>query len=215
MSEPQPVRPARRRRKDARPAELLQAALSVFLERGFAAARMDEIAARAGVAKGTVYLYFPSKEDIFKALVQTAAATNVERLEREAAAFGGPASALIRQILTFAMTALKNPQVASLPKLILAEAATFPDLVQYYRTHLVERMLRLLAGIHRRGVEAGEFGEADSNAVARLIAAPVLMSALWRSVMDPDRTLPPDSDTVLRTHIDILLRGLRAEGKTP
>lgn len=203
----------RRRRKEARPAELLDAALEVFCERGFAAARMDDIAARAGVAKGTLYLYFPSKDEIFKALVKLAAAANVERVEALAAAHQGSMAALLRQILALAPHLLNHPRARILPKLVLSQAGMFPELALYYRTHLIERMLAVLSSIHRRGVAAGEFRDADSAVVARLCVAPVMMTAILRSVFTPADQDPvgPSPETVIQTHLDVLLRGLMAK----
>jgi AcrR family transcriptional regulator len=208
--------PPRRRRKEARPAELLEAALEVFCEKGFAAARMDDVAARAGVAKGTLYLYFPSKEDIFKALVKLGASAKIERLEILAASHQGTMAELLRQILLSALLLLRHPRALVLPKLILTKAGLFPELALYHRQHLIERVLALMAGIHRRGVEAGEFRPADSLAVARLCVAPIMATAVLRSVFTPPgETLPgPDLETMINTHIDVLLHGLMANGET-
>lgn len=209
---PDTTRP-RRRRKDARPAEVLDAALEVFCEKGFAAARMEDIAAKAGVAKGTLYLYFPSKDDIFKALVKIAAAANVERVEALAAAHQGSMAALLRLILSTAVHLLNHPRARVLPKLVLSQAGMFPELALYYRTHLIERMLGVLAQVHRRGVAAGEFRDVDSTVVARLCVAPVVMTAVLRSVFTPADQDPigPTPETVIQTHLDVLLHGLMAK----
>lgn len=203
----------RRRRKDARPAEVLDAALEVFCEKGFAAARMDDIAARAGVAKGTLYLYFPSKDEIFRALVKLAVAAKVERLEAMAAAHRGSIADLLRQVLSTAKAMLHHPRARVLPKLVLGQAGMFPELALYYRTHLIERMMRLLAGIHRRGVETGEFRDADSLVIARLCVAPVIVTAILRSVFTPSGEPPlgPEPETIIDTHLDVLLHGLMAK----
>lgn len=199
-----------RRRKDARPGELLEAALAVFAEKGFAAARMDDIAARAGVAKGTLYLYFPSKDAVFEALVRTVIVPNIERAEAVAAAHAGPMEPLLRQLMEAAAVVVRDSRLAVMPRLLIGELYKFPDLARFYRTEVVERALALVARMHRRGVEAGEFRPQDSDAVARLVVAPVLMMAVWRTVLAQPNEPAIDPALVLRIHVDTLLHGLAA-----
>src|SRR5262249_15956868 len=153
-----------RRRKDARPAEILAAALDCFAERGFAATRMDDVAARAGVTKGTVYLYFETKEDLFKALVRSELVPNVERLEAAATADVPPAD-LLRGLFALWATHVFPSRISVLPKLMLAEAGNFPDLAKFYLEEVVHRALALLRSILRRGVESGEFRPIDVDHV--------------------------------------------------
>ncbi|MFO1038616.1 MAG: TetR/AcrR family transcriptional regulator [Geminicoccaceae bacterium] len=199
-----------RRRKETRPAELLEAALEIFAEKGFAAARMEDIAARAGASKGTIYLYFPSKEAVFEALVRSAIIPNIERAEAIAASASGPVAPLLRQLLALLGNVIRNERIAVVPRLLVGELYKFPDLVRFYRTNVVERGLGLVARLHRRGVESGEFRPADSDAVARLVVAPVLMMAIWRTVLVTAEDPPFDPQRVLDTHADVLLQGLLA-----
>ena len=199
-----------RRRKEARPAELLDAALAVFAEKGFTAARMEDIAARAGAAKGTLYLYFPSKEAVFEALVRTLIVPNLDRAEALVAGHPGPAAATLRELLLALAAVVRDPRVVVLPRLLIGELHKFPDLARFYKASVVDRGLALFAGVHRRGVAAGEFRPQDSEAVARLVIAPLLLLAVWRAVFAPHEAAPFDPDRVLQAHIATLLRGLAA-----
>ena len=197
-----------RRRKDTRPAELLDAALDVFAEKGFAAARMEDIAARAGAAKGTLYLYFPSKEAVFEALVRTLIIPNLDRAEAVAAAHAGPVAPLLRQAAPLLAGIIRDGRLVVLPRLLIGELHKFPELARFYKSTVADRALALIARLHRQGVEAGEFRPQDSEAVARLVVAPVLMMAVWRAVFAPHEAEPFDPARVLDAHVDNLLRGL-------
>jgi len=200
-----------RRRKDSRPAELLDAALDVFAEKGFAAARMDDIAARAGAAKGTIYLYFPSKEAVFEALVRTAIVPNLERAEAIADRHDGPIGPLLRQLIAMLTEILREQRIVVLPRLIIGEIHRFPDLTRFYKANVLDRGLGLIARMHRRGVERGEFRQQDSDAVARLVVAPILLMAIWRTVFAPHSDEPFDPAPILAAHAETLLRGLAAD----
>ena len=145
------------RRKEHRPTEILDAAVAVFAEKGFAAARMEDIAKRAGVTKGTIYLYFRSKEDVFKKLVRDSLGTTIAANAANAAAFDGPSSELIRMVLTAIGQFAATSDRVVLPKIIVAETGNFPELARFYREEVVDRGLALLTGIVERGITRGEF----------------------------------------------------------
>jgi AcrR family transcriptional regulator len=197
-----------RRRKDTRPAELLDAALEVFAEKGFAAARMEDIAARAGAAKGTLYLYFPSKGAVFEALVRQLIVPNLDRAEAIASAHAGPVAPLLRQVMPLLAAIIRDGRLVVLPRLLIGELHKFPDLARFYKVTVADRALVLIADLHRRGIAQGEFRPQDSDAVARLVVAPVLMMAVWRAVFAPHDDRPFDPGRVLDAHVDTLLRGL-------
>jgi AcrR family transcriptional regulator len=199
-----------RRRKDTRPAELLDAALAVFAEKGFAAARMEDIAGRAGAAKGTLYLYFPSKEAVFEALVRTMIVPNLDRAEALVAEHRGEAALLLRQLMEILIGVVRDEKIVVLPRLLIGELYRFPELAKFYRVNVVDRGLALIAKLHHRGVVSGEFRPQDSGAVARLVVAPMLMMAIWRAVFAPNDPEPFDPAPVLGAHIETLLRGLAA-----
>ena len=200
--------PRWKRRKAARPAEILNAALDCFAERGFAATRMDDVAARAGVTKGTVYLYFKTKEELFKALVRSELLPNIERLEAAAAA-DVPAAVLIERLLAVWAAQVVPSRVSVLPKLMIAEAGNFPELAKFYLHEVVHRALALLRSVLRRGVEAGEFRPVDADHVAYCVLAPLLFSVLWRHSFEPHDEAPLDTAALCRAHLDTLLHGLR------
>ena len=131
-----------RRRKDTRPAELLDAALEVFAEKGFAAARMEDIAARAGAAKGTLYLYFPSKEAVFEALVRTLIVPNLDRAEAIAAGTYGPGGALAAAVVPHVAAIIRDGRLVVLPRLLIGELHKFPELARFYKTTVADRAWR-------------------------------------------------------------------------
>jgi len=200
-----------RRRKEARPAEILAAALDVFRARGFAAARLDDVAERAGVSKGTLYLYFPGKEALFKALVRESVLPNIARAEALARAHRGSAADLLRQILT-GMGALltADERISAFPKLMIAEAGNFPELARFYLHQVIRRGFRLMTSVLKRGVEAGEFASMDYAATARLAVAPVLFLALWRHSFAAHDPGGPSPRSVIDRHVELLLAGLAA-----
>jgi AcrR family transcriptional regulator len=201
------------RRKDARPQEILDAALTVFAEKGFAAARMDDVARRAGVSKGTVYLYFPSKEELFKSLVRVAIGGTLEQVSVYTESFSGPARELLVSVLRTIGTVMRTSDRIVLPKIILAEAGNFPELVRFYRFEIIEKGIRLFRGIVARGIAQGEFRDVAPEHVARLCVAPLLLGALWRATFAPFDPEPYDIEALIETHIDVLLRGLAKEGR--
>jgi AcrR family transcriptional regulator len=196
-----------RRRKKARPDEILAAALASFAERGFAATRLEDVAARAGISKGTLYLYFRSKEELFKAVVRATLVPNLERVEALAASFAGPSSVLLEQLL-LTMAGVVSSRVGAIPKLVIAEAGNFPDLARFYLEEVVRRGLRLIAAILRRGIERGEFRSVDVEHAVLCVIAPMLIAALWKNSLEPHDNARLDMQALARAHIDLLLRGL-------
>lgn len=206
--------PRWRRRSEARPGEIVEAALDLFVEKGFAATKMDEIAKRAGVTKGTVYLYFPSKEDLFRAVVEDMMGPNIETGERLLAESRGSAAELIRILLQGWWDLMGSQRVACLSKLMTGEAANFPHLAQYYVEHVVVRGRRIFQAAIQRGIDAGEFRPVHVTDAARLAIAPLANASIYkRSMMqhDPDGW---DMDRYLKLHMDLFLRGLAKEPDT-
>ncbi len=197
-----------RRRKDARPAEILEAALAVFAERGFAATRMDDIAERAGVTKGTIYLYFESKEAVFRNLVQESIGIAIGQFADSAQHFEGSTAELLRNILRGIGQFICNTDRVVLPKIILAEAGNFPALAEFYRREIIDKGLGLLQSIVSRGIASGEFRNVEPQHVARLCIAPLLLGAIWRTTFARFDREPYDLNGLIDTHIDVLLRGL-------
>jgi AcrR family transcriptional regulator len=199
-----------RRRKEARPQEILDAALAEFAARGFAMARMEDIAARAGVTKGTLYLYFASKEELFKSLVRESIGAAIRARQADADAYEGPAAELLATVIRFIGHFARTSDRAVLPKILMAEAGNFPELVRFYRTEVVDRGMALLSAIVARGIARGEFRAVDPQHAARLAIAPILLVILWRTSFARLETPPYDLAGLIESHIDVLLNGLRA-----
>ncbi len=187
----------------------------MFAEKGFAGARMDDIAARAGVTKGTIYLYFDSKEAVFKALVRDTLGRTLSSTIDRARGFEGSAADLLRNTLrTVGLLVAKTDRVV-LPKIILAEAGNFPELARFYREEIIENGLSFLVSIISRGIRNGEFRTVAPEHAARLCVGPILLAALWRTTFSKFDRVPYDIDGLIETHIDVLLRGLSADAGVP
>jgi AcrR family transcriptional regulator len=200
-----------RRRKEARPAELLDAALDVFFEKGFAAARLEDIAARAGVSKGTVYLYFTSKEDVFDALIRAIPVANVEQVRALADDPSIPADELLGRVLRFIGAMIRDPRMIKFPRLIVGEAANFPKLAETYKREVITRGAGILTRIIERGIEEGRLRQVDPQHAAYAAIAPLLFTAIWRTTFEQFDATPLDADAFIEQHIETFLRGLSVE----
>lgn len=201
-------KPRWQRRKDARPGEILSAALDVFAARGFAAAKLDEVAARAGVSKGTLYLYFPSKEELFRSVVRGLLLPNVAAAERRIAEHTGSAAELLRGlVLTFGRV-IAESKLGAIPKLIVAEAANFPDLARFYYEEVIKRGMRAMNGLIQRGVESGEFRAIPIEQFLPLLMGPLLLLVVWKHGFERAGVPPLPVEAVLAQHADSLLRAL-------
>jgi AcrR family transcriptional regulator len=212
MSQPRPLQTARwTRRKQARPAEILDAALTVFAEKGYAGTRMDDIARCAGVTKGTIYLYFENKEAVFKSLVRESIGVMLAGVTADVGNIQGSAKDLIR----FALGAMANLLTTSnrvvLPKIIVAESGNFPELARFYREEIIDRGLALLSSLIERGIAQGEFRRVPIQHAVRLCIAPVLLGAIWRVTFGQFDSEPYDYKGLIDTHLDVLFHGLSAE----
>jgi AcrR family transcriptional regulator len=203
------------RRKQARPGEILDAALSVFAEKGYAAARMEDIAARAGVTKGTIYLYFQSKEDVFKSLARQHVGDTLLSAAEQAKRYEGSVRDFLTMLLSIIIEKIEHGPVAVLPKIIIAECGNFPELARFWRTEVIDKALGMLSGMIAKGVARGELRDLPPDYVARLCVAPVVMSIIWRTVIAPTDVVPFDYRKFLDLHLDVLLKGLAPEGRKP
>lgn len=205
--------PRWRRRKDERPSEILQAALDSFAARGFAATRLDDIATRAGVTRGTLYLYFTSKEGLFKAVVRQAILPLLARSERLIARSSEPSPDLLRQLIVGIPGLITGSPFPAIPKLIIAEANKFPDLAEFYLDEVLSRVRRRIKALLRRGMRRGEFRVLDVDHVFFCLVSPIVFAGLWRDVFGRFDKHAPDLDALCRTHADLLLRGLAVVGE--
>lgn len=202
-----PERAKRERRKEARPGELLEAALDLFVDKGFAATRAEEVAARAGVSKGTLFLYFPSKEELFKAVVIENLAGRFTEWNAEFEAFEGSTSDMLRYCMRVWWERVGSTKASGLTKLMLSEGRNFPELAEFYRQEVVRPGHALLRRIIRRGIDSGEFAPVDVDHAIYAVIAPMIFLMLWKhsamicvdgqSEIDPEKYLAIQAETVL------------------
>ncbi len=196
-----------KRRAAARPDEILDAALDVFIETGFDAARMDDIAARAGISKAGVYLYFDSKEALLRALISREISPIAAQLTAIAEAGAADPEATLRLMATAAIERLSDQRFFAVPRLIIAISGRFPDIADFYRTEIVETAMAALAKLVTAGIDKGVFRPVDPVLTVRAIIGPVMFAALWRHVLRGDLDIPPAK--VIEGQVDLLLNGLK------
>lgn len=202
--------PSHRRRKEARPAELTTAALDLFVDKGYAATRLEDVAARAGVSKGTLYLYFDSKEALFKAVVREGLLPALAEGEGLMAGFTGTSDALLREVIGTLWRLIGSQRIGGLPKLVFAEARNFPEIAQFYYDEVILRGTALIRSVIARGIARGEFRPVDPDAAIHIVIGPVLMRMIWQHSMDICAAASIKDETYFAEYFEIMLRGLRA-----
>ncbi|QLI82615.1 TetR/AcrR family transcriptional regulator [Chitinibacter fontanus] len=205
--------PRNLRRKEARPSEIIEAALQLFHQKGFSATKIDEVATAAGVTKGTVYLYFPSKEALFKAVVQDRVLPNLARMKEAVTQFNGSRADCLAHVLRGMAQAL-NDCNGSISKLMIAEAGNFPELAAFYNDEVVQPMHRVIRQILAEGIAIKEFREMDLEHMPRIIIAPIFLANIYRHTYGHLDAQPLDLMTYAEIQIDVLLRGLRATAES-
>jgi TetR/AcrR family transcriptional regulator len=198
----------RERRKEARPGELLDAALDLFVEKGFAATRAEEVAARAGVSKGTLFLYFPSKEELFKAVVRENIAGRFGEWNAEFEAFQGSTTEMVRFFTRAWWERIGATKASGITKLIISEARNFPDIAAFYQQEVIRPGTELIRRILQRGIDRGEFRPLDLDYAVFNIVAPMIFLIMMKHSLgvcvpqdyplDPERYLQAQTDTLLR-----------------
>jgi AcrR family transcriptional regulator len=203
----------RQRRKEARPAELLAAALEVFAEKGFAATRLEEIAARAGVSKGTVYLYFESKEALFKAAIEAAMTPAVEAVEAIAADPSRPAADLLRSFVFGWWERVGTTSLGAVPKLLVAESGNFPEVARWFHETIITRAQGAMARLIQLGIDRGEFRPVNPQIAARVVFAPMFSIIVWRRAFGHFMPDLPDPQRFLEEAVAMLTQGLAVARK--
>lgn len=198
----------RRRRKEARPREILAAALSVFSERGFAAARLDDVAERAGIAKGTIYLYFSTKEELFEAVVRDAFSPVLERMTGAMALPDMSCRALVELMIRTMYVQMVATERREILRLLVAEAKRFPDLVSFYHREAISRGKAIAGEILRRGIASGEFRDSPATRYPEVLMGPAILAAVWKLVFEPVE--PMDLDRMVEAHLDLVLGSIVA-----
>jgi AcrR family transcriptional regulator len=204
------AQPRWQRRAEDRPREICAAALEVFAERGFAAARLEEIARRAGVSKGTLYLYFKDKEDLFRAVVRDTVAPNIAMMRQAVEAADLPFEAVVRLLLPrFAELAGTVP-IGAVAKIVIGESRNFPELAKTYYDLVVSQAVALMTGLIEKAQTNGEVRPGDPRLHAMSLAGPMIMGLLWRETLEPAGGAPVDLHQLARQHAETVLKGLLA-----
>lgn len=202
------------RRPQARPEEILRAAMQSFVERGFAATRLEEVGARAGVSKGTVYLYFNNKEDLFRSAVRESILPYIKSGEERIAGYQGDPLLLLRELYDRWAAVVCDPLLGGLCKLMVAEAANFPEVARFYMEEVVKRTRALFAAVTLRCMEAGHLRAAPVDFVVRDLTAPILFAAMWRHSLASHDDSPLDFPSYLDFHFSLVLQGLQPDPGT-
>ncbi|MBT9553313.1 MAG: TetR/AcrR family transcriptional regulator [Hydrogenophaga sp.] len=200
----------RERRKEARPGELLDAALALFVEKGFAATRVEEVAARAGVSKGTLFLYFPSKEELFKAVVRETIAGRFTEWNQELDAFQGDSAELLRYAMQSWWERIGMTTASGITKLVMSESGTFPEIAAFYQQEVIGPGHDLLKRVLQRGMDRGEFRTMELEYAIYSLIAPMIFLLMWKHSMAP--CCPPsqqiDPVSFIDTQVGLLLNGM-------
>lgn len=199
------------RRKAERPAELVAAALDLFVERGYAGTRLEDVAARAQVSKGTLYLYFANKEDLFKAVVRENVVTLITASAARSDAFEGSSEGLLRVLVDSWWQQFGSTRAGGISKLMVAESSNFPEIAQFFLEEVIEPWHALLAHAIDRGIAGGEFRAVDTALHVRVIAAALVMLSLWKHSFGPCSAQPLDPEHYLATLLDVHLAALRPD----
>ncbi len=210
----------RERRKEARPGELLDAALDLFVEKGFAATHAEEVAKRAGVSKGTLFLYFQTKEDLFKAVVRANISGRFQEWSDELGRYEGSTPALLRHFVTAWWERVGATRASGITKLMMSEARNFPELAAFYQREVVEPGQDLVRRILQRGIDRGEFRPMDTNQTVYCVLAPMIFLMIWKhsvgACVNSAHLLVPED--YLAAQIETLLHGVclpQAAGAAP
>ena len=202
----------RERRKEARPGELLDAALDLFVEKGFAATRAEEVAARAGVSKGTLFLYFQSKEELFKAVVRENISGRFKEWNDEFESFEGTASEMLAYCMAVWWERVGATRASGITKLMMSEAGNFPEIAAFYQTEVIQPGQALIRRIMQRGIDRGEFRQLDLDYAIYSVVAPMIFLILAKhsSGTCADPRLPGNAAKYIATQVDTILHGLCA-----
>jgi len=207
--------PKWRRQKETRPADIVRAALDVFSEKGFAGAKMEEIAARAGVSKGAPYLYFPTKEDLFQAVVRDVIEPNIEPMLAAASQHDGPLEPLLRAMTQHVAHVAATTELGRVVKLVISESNTFPEMARIWHDTVLSRALGTMALLIEKAQARGEVRAGDPRNHAISIIAPLLVGVIYRETFVPVGATPFDLSRLIQQHLDTVLPGLLTTKDAP
>ncbi len=201
----------RERRKEARPGELLDAALALFVEKGFAATKAEEVAARAGVSKGTLFLYFESKEDLFKAVIRKNITHLFPTWNEAFTQFTGSSADMLRYAMTTWWENIGSTPASGIPKLVMSEAQNFPEIATFYHEEVILPGHALIRKILSRGIDSGEFRPLDLDHAVHTIVAPMIFLMMWKNSMGSCTANSQflDPERFIQLQVDVLLHGIQ------
>ena len=200
--------PRFQRRKEERPAEITEAAMEAFAEKGYAATRVEEVARRAGVSKGLLYLYFKTKEDLFKAVILNFISPKLDTLIGKIEQTDLSAEEFLRgPFLDFARSVPRS-RARILLRLMIAEGPKHPDLIEWYWENVVSRGLGAVRAVIEKGVRSGEFRQSAVDEFPQLLVSPVVFSALWKQLFDKHSNL--DTDRFLERHVEFVIGAIKS-----
>ena len=203
--------PRWQRRSEDRPREICAAALELFAERGFAGTRVDDIAARAGVSKGTLYLYFKDKEEIFGAVVRNTVAPNIAMIRETVAASNVPFRLIVQSLLERFVDMAERLPIGAVAKIVIGESRNFPELAKVYHDLVVSEAIAIVSGLIGKAQAKGEVRPGDARLYAMTLIGPMLMALLWRETFEPIGADKVDLTALARQHVAAALEGLLTE----
>ena len=204
-----PTTSQRQRRKDARPLELLDAALELFVEKGFAAARAEEVAQRAGVSKGTLYLYYPSKEELFKAVIVRNLTSRIAATAQQVQAWDGEMATLLESLLVQWWQETYASPASGVFKILIAEMRNFPEIAEYYVQQVIEPGSALIGSIIARGIGSGEFRAVDVESTVHSLVLPMVMLCVHKHGLAACTPHQIDGQRFIAEHVALVVHGLR------
>lgn len=201
-------KPKWNRRKQARPTEIIEAAMHVFIEHGFAATKLTDVAKRAGIVKGTLYRYYETKQDLFRAVVQHAVSVNIKEIKIPTEALQGSLVVLVTDLLVRVAEKMSQSHIPALALLVISESRNFPDLANIWHDNVVAKVLSMLTDLITKAQKRGEIRLGDPKAYAFSIVGPMVMGVLFQQVLGTERGNLPDLKILAKQHAETILRGL-------
>jgi AcrR family transcriptional regulator len=199
-----------RRAPTERPQEILEAALSLFVEKGYAGTRLDDVAERAGLSKAAIYLYFEDKMALFQGVIRQAVISNFSTVEALAQAHRGPVTEILPRLLEFMASRIEDTPLPLIAKLVIGESRAFPEIGRFYLKEVIGRGLPLLEALIARGIAQGEFRKVDPGLTVRSLIGPMLLAGVWKTVFEPIGGERLDTRALARHHADLMLHALRS-----
>lgn len=205
-----PLKTPRKRRKEARPSEIVEAGFAEFAEKGFHGTRLEDIAARAGVAKGTIYLYFDSKEALFEAAVRSRILPLLDKVNRLLDYYPGSSTFLLRQLIkTMHRNLTRREDLRTIIRIMIAEGERFPALTEFYYREFVSKMEAVMNKVIQRGIQRGEFRDGAIAELPIIVGAPGIMAAVWMMTFNQHHPIEPEK--FLNAHLELVLTALKKE----